>query len=162
MFSEEYEKPKRKLNPKEAKLKAADFCAYQERSQQQVRDKLYTYGLYSDDVEQILSELITENFINEERFAKAYAGGKFRIKKWGRNKILQGLNQHRVSNYCIKKAMEEIDEEDYQNTLLELIASKKSKVTAKDSFTKNRKVAAYLIQKGYEPTLVWDALKNED
>ncbi|MEQ8925876.1 MAG: RecX family transcriptional regulator, partial [Fulvivirga sp.] len=99
MFSNDYEKPKKKLSPKEAKLKAADYCAYQERSQQQVRDKLYTYGLYSEDVERILSELITENFINEERFAIAYAGGKFRVKKWGRNKILQGLNQHRVSNY---------------------------------------------------------------
>ena len=89
-FPEENRKSKT-YTPKEAKLKAADYCSYQERSQQEVRNKLYTYGLHKDDVEDILTDLVLEGFINEERFSTAYVGGKFRMKKWGRLKIIQGL-----------------------------------------------------------------------
>ena len=86
----DYQKKRREpLDYKSAVQKAADYCAYQERSQQQVRDKLYDYGLHSDQVEEALSELIQQGFINEERFAIAYAGGKFRMKGWGRKKIFE-------------------------------------------------------------------------
>ena len=115
-YSDESKKRKR-LEPKEAKLKAADYCAYQERSQQEVRDKLYSYGLHQDEVEDVLADLIVDGFISEERFARAYVGGKFRMKGWGRRKILQGLQQHRISEYCIKKGLEEIDAEAYYQTL---------------------------------------------
>lgn len=91
MFDEQSSRSKKHLSPPEAKLKAARFCAYQERSQQEVRDKLYEYGLHYNDVEELLSELIVEGFINEERFARAYVRGKFKMKKWGRHKILQGF-----------------------------------------------------------------------
>ena len=80
MFADDNSKPKKFLSAKDAKVKAGDYCAYQERSQQEVRDKLYQYGLHQNEVEQIISELITEGFINEERFAIQYAGGHFRIK----------------------------------------------------------------------------------
>ncbi len=90
MFYSNDKQPRKRLDPKTAKLKAADFCAYQERSQQEVRDKLYTYGLHEEEVEEVITELIIDGFISEERFAKAYAGGKFRIKGWGRRKIIQG------------------------------------------------------------------------
>ena len=107
MFDSDRQKPKKTYDRKTAKLKAADFCAYQERSQQQVRDKLYDYGLHFDEVEEILTELIMEGFINEERFARAFIGGKFRMKKWGKQKILQSLRPHKISEYCIRKGMEE-------------------------------------------------------
>lgn len=160
MFSEEHHIPKKKHSYKEAKLKAADYCAFQERSQQEVRDKLYSYGLHQDQVEELLSELITENFINEERFAIAYAGGKFRMKSWGRIKIMQGLKQHRVSEYCIKNAFKEIDEDEYLRTIDKLIATKKLYASTKTDFTQNQKIARYLMQKGFEPALVWDQLKK--
>ena len=82
---------------KAAKLKAGNYCAYQERTQQEVRDKLYGIGLYSDEVEQVLAELITENYVNEERFAKSFAGGKFRLKQWGKKKIVYALKQRNIS-----------------------------------------------------------------
>lgn len=160
MYSEEFQKPQKKLGSKEAKLKAADYCAYQERSQQEVRDKLYSYGLHKNDVEEIISDLITENFINEERFAIAYVGGKFRIKKWGRIKIMQGLMQHKISTYCIKKGMAEIDEEIYISTLVQILERKKSALNIKETFILNQKVAQFAIQKGYEPALVWELLKS--
>ncbi len=80
------DKPKKKLTPAQALTRAQLACAYQERCHQEMRNKLYEWGLYPDAVENILANLITENFLNEERFAKAYAGGKFRIKKWGRTR----------------------------------------------------------------------------
>ncbi len=86
MSLEQLKKPK-VYTQKQALIKAESYCAYQERCQQEVRDKLYSWGLHEVQVENVIAELIASNFINEERFAKAYAGGKFRIKKWGRVKI---------------------------------------------------------------------------
>ncbi len=79
----------KKQTPEEIKKKILRYCTYQERSHKQVKDRLYAYGLYSAEVNEMLSFLITEGFLNEERYAKAFAGGKFRIKKWGRNKIIK-------------------------------------------------------------------------
>src|SRR3954468_25072028 len=102
--------------------KIRKYCAYQERSQQEVRDKLYALGLHRREVEQIISQLVTENYLNEERFAIAYAGGKFRMKQWGRNKIKAALQQKKVSDYCIRKALNEINEKDYRKALGKLIS----------------------------------------
>jgi regulatory protein len=158
MQSEDLPKRKLQLSPKEAKIRAGAFCAYQERTQQQVRDKLYTYGLHYEEVEQVLTELITEGYVNEERFARAYAGGKFRMKKWGRRKILQGLKQHHLSDYCIKKAMEEIDPEEYMHTLTGLANKKWGATPASSLPQKKQKVANYLLSKGFENDLVWESL----
>lgn len=161
MFADEYEKPRKRLDPKTAKLKAADYCAYQERSQQEVRDKLYSYGLHKDDVEEIIGELITENFINEERFALAYAGGKFRMKKWGKRKILEGLKFHRISDYCIKKAMASIDDQEYIDTAKSLLVKKfKSSMQSQD-YSQNQKMVRFMLQKGYEQPLIWEILKEQ-
>lgn len=151
---------KRPLTLKEATLKAADFCAYQERTQQQVRDKLYDYGLRSDEVEEALGDLITEGFVNEERYALAYAGGKFRMKKWGRLKILQGLKTAKISEYCINRAMLEIDEDVYESTLRELLEKKKSTVSGANQFIVSKKLANYAMQKGYEAELVWNVIRS--
>ena len=148
------------IDKNEAKLKAARYCAYQERSQKEVRNKLYDLGLYREEVEEVISELISENFINEERFAKAYAGGKFRIKKWGRTKITQGLKQHDISEYCIKKGLGEITEEDYHTTLSEVINRKSNQVLESNAFVKNNKIAKHVISRGFEPDLVWKILKR--
>jgi regulatory protein len=148
------------MDKKEAKVKAAAYCAYQERTQQEVRDKLYSYGLYGNEVEEVIADLIAENFINEERFAKAYAGGKFRMKKWGRKKIRHGLLQHGISDYCIRVGLEEISDEDYGRTLESLIDKKWSSIMEDDDYKRKNKVAVYVIGKGYEPDLVWDFLKK--
>lgn len=148
------------MTKSQALIKIAKFCAYQERTQQEVRDKLYGYGLYSNEVEDLICHLIEENFVNEERFAKAFAGGKFRIKKWGKKKILYALKQKGLSAYCIKKGMEEIDETDYQTTLLNLLEKKLEQIETNSAQEKKTKLARYAIQKGYESALVWEKIKE--
>ena len=158
MFHQDQPKPKKIYDRKTAKLKAADFCAYQERSQQQVRDKLYDYGLHHDEVEEVLTELIMEGFINEERFARAFIGGKFRMKKWGRQKILQSIRPHKISEYCLKKGMEEIDSEVYWQVLLEHTQKKYLQLQGNSSYIIKGKLTQHLYAKGFEADLIRDAI----
>ena len=141
-------------------VKIASFCVYQERTQKEVRQKLYEYGIKSDEVEVIIVKLIEDNFLNEERFAKAYAGGKFRIKKWGRLKILRALEMKELSPYCIKSGLKEIDGEDYLDTIHQIIAKKTDEISLKNAYQKSYKIAQYLISRGYESDLVWEILKK--
>jgi len=144
---------------KQAKVKAANFCVYQERTQQEVRDKLYALGLFSDEVEQTLSELISENFVNEERFAIAFANGRFKLKHWGRTKIGYELKKRKISKYCIDKALKGISESDYEKTITSLI-EKKSKGIDITSLIDRQKIANFLVGKGFEPDLVWKQIES--
>jgi len=147
------------IGTEKALQKIGQFCAYQERNHKEVKEKLYSYGLYKDQVEELISKLIQENFLNEERYAIAYAGGKFRAKDWGKNKIKYGLKQHQVSDYCIKKALKTIDDEDYVKTLQKLyVAKEKTLKSEKNIFIKKRKIQQYLMQKGYEVSLINELL----
>src|SRR4051812_10671897 len=123
---EEQPKKKKTYNPAQAFLKASHYCAYQERSHKEVRNKLYEYGLHKNDVEEVISKLITDGFLNEERFAKAFAGGKFRMKKWGRKKIVHELEALGVTPRCIRTALKAIDDSDYRNVLKALLEKKLS------------------------------------
>ena len=105
------------MTQNEAIEKMKKYCAYQERSQSEVRQKLYSYELSNNEIENILCVLIEQNFINEERFAKTFARGKFRQKKWGKVKIKQHLKQKQISDYCIQTGLEEIDTDDYLTAL---------------------------------------------
>src|ERR1035437_240000 len=106
-----------KLTPAQALQKAKHYCAYQERSHYETAAKLYGFGLYRTEVEQILSQLIEEGYLNEERYAIHFAGGKFRVNKWGKVKLKYHLQQKKVSSYSIKNALFEIDEQQYIETL---------------------------------------------
>jgi regulatory protein len=157
----ESEKPvKKMLDKRTAHIKLEQFCAYQERSQQEVRDKLYSYGLHAADVEEVIADLITSNFINEERFAKAYALGKFRIKHWGRMKIKQGLKLKRVGDKLITKALNEIDADDYERSLTTLLVKKAALMKEKDDFKRKQKLLLFAVSKGYEHDIVLDCLKS--
>jgi regulatory protein len=148
------------ITPVEAVAKAEKYCAYQERSHQEVRNKLYSYGLWKNDVEEILTQLITSGFLNEERFAKAFAGGKFRMKKWGKNKIENELKQRGITSRCIQTGLKEIDNSDYRKVLIQLIKKKAQTVTETNPFKKRNKVASFVIGKGYEPELVWSQIMD--
>jgi regulatory protein len=151
----------KKISYDEAKLKAAVYCAYQERCQEEVKVKLYGYGLYTNQVNDLLSYLITENYINEERFSMAYAGGKFRVKHWGRIRIKHELQKRKISEYCIRKGMEEIGDEEYIASAKKLILKKKDQLTGKfKPFQLKNKIAAFTISKGYEPGLIWDLIND--
>ena len=143
------------FTPEQSIPKIKQYCAYQERCHAEVRDKLYSFGLHRKEVEEIISNLIQENYLNEERFAIQYAGGKFRIKHWGKNKIRQALKQKQVSDYCIKKALKEIDDTDYIKTFEKLVEQKmKTLKGEKNIFIKKRKLQGFLLMKGYESDLV--------
>ena len=150
----------KKYSPSQAIEKIRHYCAYQERSHQETRNKLFEYGLYASEVDEILSNLITDGFLNEERYAKAFAGGKFRIKKWGKLKIVNELESKGISRNCIKAGLNEIGDEDYGNTLKGVLAKKIDQVFEDNLFIKRDKVAKYAIQKGFEPDLVWKQIKE--
>lgn len=162
MRNSEGKTPLKITDPKLALVKAQAWCAYQERCQQEVRDKLYDWGMYPDGVEQVISALISDGFIDEERFAKAFAGGKFRIKKWGRVKIRIELKRRKISDYCIRKGMQEIDERDYMATLKKLADEKSRKTKEKHPLKKRYKVMSYLVSKGFESDLVREVVGNDD
>lgn len=146
------------LSPEKAFAKAQNFCVYQERSQQEIRDKIYSWGLHLKEVENIISRLIDEGFLKEERFAVAFAGGKFRIKKWGKVKIKQALKEKRITDPLIKKALSEISDSDYRKMLLRILAVKEKTIKEKDPFKRKYKLASYAISRGYESELVWQML----
>ena len=161
MSLEQLKKPK-VYTQKQALIKAESYCAYQERCQQEVRDKLYSWGLQEVQVENVIAELIASNFINEERFAKAYAGGKFRIKKWGRVKISIELKRRKISAYCIKKGLAEIEEEEYIKTLQKVAEVKIKAMKERDSKKKKYKVMNYLLSRGFENDLVVEVVGTKE
>ena len=144
----------------EIKLKTARYCAYQERSLCEVRKKLAEFDLPDRDMRGILDELIAENFIDEERFARTYAVGKFRSKRWGRLKIRLGLQQHEISERGISIGLNELDPQEYDETITLLIQKKERLLEEKDLFIKREKIAKFVISKGFEPDLVWDKMKQ--
>jgi len=146
----------------DVKQKIYKYCAYQERTHHEVRNKLYEYGLGSDDVDQLITQLIGEGYLNEERFAKSFVGGKFRIKGWGRIKIIHELEAKGLTRNCIALGLKEIDETDYVETLQTLLKKKAAVVQIDDAFVRRDKIARYAIQKGFEPELVWRWIKEID
>jgi regulatory protein len=150
----------KKLTPADALAGIQRYCAYQERSHQEVKRKLFDYGLPSDEVDVLLVRLITEGFLNEERFAKAFAGGKFRMKKWGRLKIEHELEHRGLTKNCIVRGINEIDASDYRKIMNELISKRVEQTPETNIFKKRNKVARFVIAKGYEPDLVWEAVKE--
>lgn len=146
------------LSKAEAYLKVASFCAYQDRCRQEVREKLYTYELTDSEVEDILEKLEKEKFLNEERFAKAFAGGKFRLKKWGRIKIKQELKMRAIPDAYIRKALGDINEEEYTEILNGLLEKKKQAERLKNTMEGKQKLLRYALSKGYEQDLIWDGI----
>jgi regulatory protein len=143
-----------------ARTKAEHYCSYQERSQQEVRDKLYEWGLHSKAVENIISELIGNNFLNEERFAKAYALGKFRQKGWGKVKIKQGLKFKKVPDVLIKKALLGIADDDYIKMLQKVLVKKMALVTEKNPYKRSYKLQQFALGRGFEGDLIADVMKD--
>lgn len=154
----DYKVNKIKLSRDEAFHKMKNWCAYQERSQNETRVKLQSFSLNSEDVEQIISELISENFLNEERFAYAFASGKFRIKLWGRNKIKIELKKHKITDHCINKVIYSFDEEDYKATLLKVLEKKMRLTKYPNPARKFYGLLNYCISRGYESDLVIEQL----
>jgi regulatory protein len=148
----------------EAKAKIEALCDNQEKCQYDIDKKLYDWGFSEDERNQLISHLISYNFINEERFALAYVSGKFKLKKWGRLKIKNHLRLKKISNYSVNKGLKEIDSVDYWNTLTSLSQKKANEISKKDenNWIKKGKIYRFLISKGYEPELINEAIYELD
>ena len=148
--------PKKSLTKEQAYQKLKHYCAYQDRCHSEVKTKAYSFGLRKPEVEELTSKLIEENCLNEERFAKAFAGGKFRIKQWGRLKIRSELKNKQVSYYCIAAALDEIDDLKYKETLHKLAVKRWNSIKGAGTnlFVKMTKTRDHLLLKGYESNLV--------
>ena len=144
----------------QAKVKIAAYCAYQERCHAEVTEKLYTYSLHRDQVEELVAWLITENYLNDERYAIAFTGGKFRVKQWGKLRIRRALELKKVSEYCISKSLKEIDDVDYLLTIDDLIVRQQGRISDENIFSLRNRIAKYLMNKGFEPDLIWQQVRT--
>ena len=142
------------LTKEQALQKLRQFCAYQERSHQDVQQKLYALKVARRDHDEIIATLIEEDYLNEQRFAEQFTGGKFRMKGWGKNKILQKLKEKNVSSFVINAAMKEIDEEDYLQNLKKDGEKKYEALKHEQHLVRKKKTINYLLQKGYEYSLI--------
>ena len=142
----------------EAKKKIEHYCAYQERCHKEVKTKLREMRMIPEAIDHILVHLIERNFLNEERFAKAFVSGKFRIKKWGKNRLVRELKLRDISKYSIDSALKEIDIDEYYKTLDELTKKRIAQVKEPNPYKKKKKVADYLLYRGWESHLVYERL----
>ena len=144
----------------EAHQKLMHFCAYRDRSQKEVEDKLDNMRMIPEAKEKIIISLMQEGFLNEERFARSFARGKFRIKKWGRIRITQELKKREISTPIIKLGLSEINETDYRKSLYELAEKKSEQIKESNTFKRKKKLADHLLRKGYESQLVFDCVNE--
>ncbi|MBD1432252.1 RecX family transcriptional regulator [Sphingobacterium sp. DN00404] len=158
---EESKKPRKVSTPLEAKRKAESYCAYQERAQQEVRNKLYEWGLNHETVENIIAQLIEENFLNEERFAKAYTLGRFRMKGWGKIKIKQHLKLKKVSEPLIRLALKSIDMDEYDKKIDEIIEKRTKSLKSTITFNEKTKLYTYLQSKGFESDIIFEKINQK-
>jgi len=138
------------------------FCAYQERCHEEVRQKLLQHGIHGDFLEELIVSLIENNFLNEERFAFQYAGGKFRIKKWGKNKIKAALKQKNVSEYCIRESLKQINDNEYADTILYWAQKKNKELQNVTGLARKNQIYTYLVQKGFESERINEVLGKAD
>ncbi len=151
---------KKYLTKEQALQKLRHFCGYQERCHYDVKEKLYNLGVARKEHDEIIASLIEENYLNEERFAIAFAGGKFRINHWGKVKIKYELKKKQVSEYSIKKALKQIAEEDYLKVLDKLVKEKYNALKSDQHLVRKKKTMDYLMQKGFELELVRKAVAD--
>ena len=145
----EQQRPKKILDLALAREKIRSYCAYQERNQREVKQKLLSYGLLPYIADEILMELIQDGFLNEERYAQAFARGKVNIKGWGRKKIEMELKMRGISAPCIAKALSEIDTDNYSAKLTSLAQKKWDSLKDGRIDIRKQKVINYLLGKGY-------------
>lgn len=148
------------LSPEQVLDKMAKYCAYQERCVKDVNEKLKSFDLTTKDKEEILAYLVDNRFVDDERFARSFVKGKINQSGWGLNKIRFHLMQKGIAKGLIDLSLEAYDEEAYRQRLIEVLRVKSKTVKAANDFEKNRKLAAFAIQRGFEAGLVWEILKE--
>ncbi len=152
-----FQKKKQQFSIEEITEKIKYYCKYQERCCSEVKEKLYSFNISKAEVEDVLNEMIRQGYVDDKRFAVAFARGKFKLKKWGKQKIKNALKQKYISDECISQALNAIDKNEYKNVFYSLADKKLNSLTiVKSIYTKKRKVSDYLLQKGFDQQLVYE------
>lgn len=146
---------------KDILLKLEHYCAYQERCHYDVHKKLYDLRIPEVGHDEIIHHLISNNYLNEERFVKAYVKGKFRLKKWGKVKISIELKTRKISDYLIQLGLEEINFSEYREACETLYDKKISTLRDSKQYIRQQKAVRFIISKGYEPNLAWEISKEK-
>lgn len=144
----------------EIQQKIAQYCVYQDRCHKEVEEKMKSYELIPEAREMILLNLMKDNFLNEERFAKSFARGKFRIKHWGKNRIVNELKMRDISSYNIKTALKEIDEQEYIKTIYSITENRNNVISESNPFKRKKKLVDFLLRKGFETDLIFKTVKD--
>lgn len=152
--------PQKTYTVDEAQKRLENYCAYQERCHKDVKSKLKEMKMIPEAIDKILVHLIEHNYLNEERFAKAFVRGKFRIKKWGKNRLIRELKFREISKYSIESGLKEINLEEYNKVLDELVKKRIAQVKEQNVYKKKRKVADYLLYRGWESHLIYEKLNT--
>ena len=145
---------------KEIEFKLKQYCSYQDRCHSEVENKLSNFNLISQAKDQILFNLINEDYLNETRFCKSFVRGKFKIKNWGKRRIIQELKSRKISEFNIKKGLSEINEFDYQEKFENLFNKKLSSLENLNSIDKKRKIFSYLQYRGWETNLIYEKINQ--
>jgi regulatory protein len=146
---------KKSYTVQEIQQKIAQYCVYQDRCHKEVEEKIRSYDLIPEAREMILLNLMKDNFLNEERFSKSFARGKFRIKHWGKNRIVNELKMRDISSYNIKNALKEIDEKEYIKTIYTITENRNNVISESNIYKRKKKLIDFLLRKGYETDLIF-------
>jgi regulatory protein len=155
MFESMFEKKKKSFTVDEIKRKLENYCVYQDRCHKEVEQKMWEFHLIPEARELILLSLMKDNFLNEERFAKSYARGKFRIKSWGKQRIVRELKFRDISAYNVKTALKEIEETEYLKTIYRITENRNAVITESNIYKRKKKIIDFLMRKGFENDLIF-------
>ena len=150
----------RQLGIKEAKQRAGRFCAFRERSPNELFEKIQSWGVAEEEAAKLVAELTKEGFVDEQRFANAFCNDKFEFNSWGKQKIKAHIYSHKLSGDAIQAALDRINPDKYYDRLVELAQAKWSKLEKEDDFKRKQKTLAYLVGKGFEQDLIWSAIHS--
>ncbi len=151
---------KKSFTVDEIKRKLENYCVYQDRCHKEVEQKMREYFLIPEAKEMILLSLMKDNFLNEERFAKSFARGKFRIKNWGKQRIIRELKFKDISAYNIKTALKEIDETDYIATIYNITENRNAVISETNIYKRKQKLIGFLMRKGFENELIYKVVNE--
>lgn len=151
---------KKTYTVQEIQQKIAQYCVYQDRCHKEVEEKIKSYDLIPEAREMILLNLMKDNFLNEERFAKSFARGKFRIKHWGKNRIVNELKMKDISSYNIKTALKEIDDKEYINTIYKITENRNNVISESNPYKRKKKLIDFLLRKGFETDLIFKTIED--
>ncbi|MDP4600953.1 MAG: RecX family transcriptional regulator [Polaribacter sp.] len=151
---------KKSYTVQEIQQKIAQYCVYQDRCHKEVEEKIKSFDLIPEAREMILLNLMKDNFLNEERFAKSFARGKFRIKHWGKNRIVNELKMRDISPYNIKTALKEIDDKEYINTIYKITENRNNVISETNHYKRKKKLIDFLLRKGFETDLIFKTIDD--